>query len=227
MNEEIVKLVQAAQQGDKKATKIIQNIFQKAQQGDQEAIQIATAIQELLKQKAAHGTKLQYFKLLKHKCADDEEVYYYKAGGSVGCGCRKIEKGRSGIETPETPENQRKKTVVTTPSRTTVEAKKVTPNKPIQNTQTPRKKKVTPVKTTWTKEDDKGLEKERINKKESPYSRKWNSLPESEKRKINGEVDGDKCGGKLKKHKFGGNILNLFKQGGSLNGTPFTRMVRQ
>lgn len=208
MNEEIVKLVQAAQQGDKKATKIIQNIFQKAQQGDQEAIQIATAIQELLKQKAAHGTKLQYFKSLKHKCADDEEVYYYKAGGSVGCGCRKIEKGESGMETPE---DQRKKTVATTPSRTTVGAKKMavskeTSNKPIQNTQTPKKKKVTP----WTKEDDKGLEKERINKKEGPYSRKWNSLPESEKRKINGEVDGDKCGGKLKKHKFGGNILELF-----------------
>lgn len=197
---EIVKLVQLMQQGDKKSARIIQNIMQRASQGDDEALPLANAIQELLKQKAAHGTKLQYFKSLKHKCADDEEVYYYKAGGSVGCGCRKIEKGRSGMETPE---NQRKKTVTTTPSRTTVEAKKVTPNKPIQNTQTPRKKKV-----TWTKEDDKGLEKERINKKEGPYSRKWNSLPESEKRKINGEVD--KCGGKLKKHKFGGNILELF-----------------
>ena len=40
-------------------------------------------------QKAAHGMKLQYIKSLKHQCADDEELYYYKKGGSVDCGCKK------------------------------------------------------------------------------------------------------------------------------------------
>ena len=50
-------------------------------------------LQQKLVQSAAHGAKLQYIKSLKHKCADDEELYYYKKGGSVGCGCRKKEDG--------------------------------------------------------------------------------------------------------------------------------------
>ena len=209
MNEEIVKLVQAAQQGDKKAAKIIQNIFQKAQQGDQEAIQIATAIQELLKQKAAHGTKLQYFKSLKHKCADDEEVYYYKAGGSVGCGCRKIQKGEPGMEVPE---NQRKKTVTTTPSKTTSNKPKVSKpkvTKPVQKKQTPKKTDNSEHLTSgWTRKDDEAYSKELQNKIVGPATIKYRKLPKEQKDSIDSTID--KCGGKLKKHKFGGNILELF-----------------
>ena len=44
-------------------------------------------------QKALHGAKLNYFKSLKHQCAEDEEVVYYKKGGSVTCGCKKKEEG--------------------------------------------------------------------------------------------------------------------------------------
>ena len=43
--------------------------------------------------KALHGAKLNYFKSLKHQCAEDEEVVYYKKGGSVTCGCKKKEQG--------------------------------------------------------------------------------------------------------------------------------------
>ena len=43
--------------------------------------------------KAAHGTKLNYFKSLKNQCAEDEEVVYFKKGGSVRCGCKKKEDG--------------------------------------------------------------------------------------------------------------------------------------
>ena len=42
---------------------------------------------------AAHGTKLNYFKSLKNQCAEDEEVVYFKKGGSVKCGCKKKEDG--------------------------------------------------------------------------------------------------------------------------------------
>lgn len=42
---------------------------------------------------AAHGAKLSYFKNLKNQCAEDEEVVYYKKGGSVKCGCKKKEQG--------------------------------------------------------------------------------------------------------------------------------------
>ena len=44
-------------------------------------------------QKAAHGAKLNYFKSLKNQCAEDEEVVYYRKGGSVECGCKKKEGG--------------------------------------------------------------------------------------------------------------------------------------
>ena len=40
-----------------------------------------------------HGAKLNYFKSLKNQCAEDEEVVYYKKGGSVSCGCKKKEDG--------------------------------------------------------------------------------------------------------------------------------------
>jgi len=46
-----------------------------------------------MQQSARHGAKLNYIKSLKHQCAEDEEVYYYKRGGSVGCGCKKKEDG--------------------------------------------------------------------------------------------------------------------------------------
>jgi hypothetical protein len=36
---------------------------------------------------------LNYFKSLKNQCAEDEEVVYYKKGGSVSCGCKKKEDG--------------------------------------------------------------------------------------------------------------------------------------
>lgn len=46
-------------------------------------------------QKAAHGVKLEYIKELSHKCGPDEELYYFKKGGVVDCGCRgkKMEEG--------------------------------------------------------------------------------------------------------------------------------------
>lgn len=44
-------------------------------------------------QKALHGAKLNYLKFLKNKCAEDEEVVYFKTGGSVTCGCKKKEQG--------------------------------------------------------------------------------------------------------------------------------------
>lgn len=42
---------------------------------------------------AAHGTKLNYFRSLKNQCPEGEELYYFKKGGSVGCGCKKKEDG--------------------------------------------------------------------------------------------------------------------------------------
>lgn len=55
--------------------------------------------------KAEKGAKLNYIKRLNHKCADDEELYYFKKGGKVGCGCKKKEDGgvvkaQKGVDMP-------------------------------------------------------------------------------------------------------------------------------
>ena len=69
----------------------------KTYQDNKEDIQKAaqTFTQELQTkiQAKRHGSKLNYVKSLKNQCADDEELYYYKKGGSVGCGCKKKEQG--------------------------------------------------------------------------------------------------------------------------------------
>ena len=58
-------------------------------------------------QKAAHGAKLKYFRNLKNQCADDEEVVYYKRGGSVvGCGCQKKEEGGEIKDNKETKKSK-------------------------------------------------------------------------------------------------------------------------
>lgn len=49
--------------------------------------------------KAAHGMKLNYIRNLKNQCANDEELVYFKKGGSLDCGCRK--KMQKGGETPK------------------------------------------------------------------------------------------------------------------------------
>lgn len=52
-------------------------------------------------QKAAHGAKLQYFKTLKHQCAEDEELVYYKREGSVDCDCVKKHETGGKVEQKE------------------------------------------------------------------------------------------------------------------------------
>ena len=58
-----------------------------------QAVQNQQKQQQAQAKKAAHGTKLNYFKSLKNQCAEDEEVVYFKKGGSVKCGCKKKEDG--------------------------------------------------------------------------------------------------------------------------------------
>lgn len=48
---------------------------------------------EGLARKAQRGAKLNYIRHLSHKCAEDEELVYFKKGGRVGCGCKKKEDG--------------------------------------------------------------------------------------------------------------------------------------
>ena len=72
--------------------KALENAVQTYQQ-TQDINQAAQTFAQSLKQKAQHGAKLQYIKSLKNQCPEGEELYYYKKGGSVGCGCKKKEDG--------------------------------------------------------------------------------------------------------------------------------------
>ena len=77
--------------GEDGAKKKIQKI-QKTGKVDQEDLKGFAESEQKSKGKTPkdlHGAKLNYIKTLKHQCADDEELVYYKVGGKVDCGCKK------------------------------------------------------------------------------------------------------------------------------------------
>lgn len=71
MQQQVVALVQAAMQGDEKATQTVNQIMEAAKKGDQQAVQIAQMIQQVAKQMqgqavaAKYGSKLSYLQSLK------------------------------------------------------------------------------------------------------------------------------------------------------------------
>ena len=85
------EVIQVAQQNPE-ALKSAVEVFQQTQDIQQAAQAFQQSLQQQV-QVAKHGAKLQYLKSLKNKCAEDEKLYYFKKGGSVGCGCKKKEEG--------------------------------------------------------------------------------------------------------------------------------------
>ena len=71
MQQQVVALVQAAMQGDEKATQTVNKIMEAAKAGDQQAVQLAQMIQQVAKQMqgqataAKWGARLNYIKSLK------------------------------------------------------------------------------------------------------------------------------------------------------------------
>lgn len=72
IQQQVIQLVQAAMQGDQKATDTVNQIMQAAQQGDQQAVQLAQMIQQVVEQMkeqatmAKWGSKLEYIRSLKY-----------------------------------------------------------------------------------------------------------------------------------------------------------------
>lgn len=103
---QVVQLVQAAMQGDQKATETINQIMSAAKQGDQQALQIAQLIQEVAKQmqssatSAKYGAKLAYIHSLKTGCPVGYKVAYNKKGGHLCKECVKKmdDGGKSSID---------------------------------------------------------------------------------------------------------------------------------
>ena len=90
--QQIIALVQAAMQGDQKATQQIKQIQVAAEQGDKSAIQIMQYIKQIMQQmqqqtqSAKRGAKLQYLAQLRGECPEGTHMEYFKAGGQI---CKK------------------------------------------------------------------------------------------------------------------------------------------
>lgn len=86
------QVIQAAQQNPEALKSAVQ-VYQESKGDIQKAAQAFSQVLQSKTQAAKHGAKLNYLKSLKNQCADDEELYYFKKGGLIGCGCKKKEQG--------------------------------------------------------------------------------------------------------------------------------------
>lgn len=185
--------------------------------GMKEAYKRFQAQKQKKAQKAAHGVKLQYFRTLKNQCAEDEELYYYKKGGSVGCGCKKKEDG--GEMKPKkdcgggpVAKFKMRKAEPGMKMMQLVEANKERKKKEEQE----KKKKGTWAETSKVvgKDYQRGKDGSKAKVQDSAVPNE--DIPSHDKLKfrgLNAKNDHMKCGGpvaKFKKH----------RQGGSLNGIP-------
>lgn len=78
----------AKKSGAKNQQELEKYVQSLGEDGLKQAYNEFTKVMQSQAQKAAHGAKLQYFRDLKHKCAEGEELVFYKKGGSVECGCK-------------------------------------------------------------------------------------------------------------------------------------------
>ena len=179
-----------------------------------QAVQNQQKQQQAQAKKAAHGTKLNYFKSLKNQCAEDEEVTYFKKGGSVRCGCKKkedgseIAKAQNGTVVDKFKKMRAdNKTVNNSTKQPTTNVTKKTnedPNKDM--TWDPKLKKMRKMTSEEIARAKKNLADARQGKGEG-----------TPQRKKGGEINKDCGGSAIKKFK-------MHRQGGSLNGIPFIKL---
>ena len=147
--------IQQLQQNPQALEQALGQFIQEVESGEQPQEQQPRAIR--------HGAKLNYIKSLKHQCAEDEELYYYKKGGKVGCGCKKkenggeVEKAQKGIKAVDKFKKDQA-------AKDSIEAN-VYNNQDIQNN--------TSGKTPGSyKKDDKGKMQWTPDRTKSPYNKK-------------------------------------------------------
>ena len=175
------------------------------------------------KQKALHGAKLNYFRTLKHQCEEDEELYYYKKGGRVGCGCKKKEDGGEVTKAEKgTAVDKFKKA-----KKGFQVPQQINPNDTIHINGQIRSLTDKPIKDknntykSLTLEEYKKLkdkDKNRVDIKDAAHGRQVH--------KCGGKVKRDCGGSKLKACNGAVAKFKIHRQGGSLNGIPFTRKAQ-
>ena len=162
-------------------------------QGNEQALEQAMGqfLQEMQQTpKARLGAKLNYIRTLKGNAPEGMVIEYYKCGGQTkkkfvkAAGGEKVKDGKKEIADFK---------------------KKACGGRKFQPGGKTEKKK-----EDWSEKDDKKLLKYRIKGTKTPAEKrdstelqtKWNKLPEKVKKQH--EVQEEKCGGKAKKHFFGG-----------------------
>ena len=211
-------------------------------QGNEQALEQALTqfLQEMQgTQKARLGAKLNYLRSIKGSCPEGQELVYFREGGRVckkciqknayssrGMAAVKAFKDKCGSKMKKKSCKEFGGEIQSDKCGSKMKKSKKEFGGEIQFDKCGSKMKAqngmkTNSKTSnkWTQKDDKKLLNYRLKgtktsaeKKDSiAVQRKWNRLPEKEKAKY--EVQEQKCGGKAKKHLFGG-ILE-FQQGGS------------
>lgn len=184
-------------------------------------------------QKALHGAKLNYFRTLKNQCAEDEEVVYYKKGGSVNCGCKKKEEGgevrKAGLGCPAVERFKSIKKagfgdvlIKIANSLSGGGFKKAEEEKTKRTISSVKKGPGTTKQPTI--DGTKKMQEENKKKFKNDYSSK--RVKDSEEDYLKGktnEAAAEKCGGKVKKHQEGSVIAKFkaYRKGGSLNGISF------
>lgn len=201
------QIVQIAQQNPKVLESAVQ-VYQQTQDIQQAAKAFANAVQQQTRV-ARHGAKLNYIKSLKHQCAEDEEVYYYKKGGSVGCGCKKKEDGgevkKAGLGCG-----------IVKKFKMMRQGNDINPNDTIHTNNGPKSLTGKTIK-------HKGKEIKPLSKDE------YRKLPNKDKDKVDTKDAARgrqvvKEGGKVKKDCNGAVAkFKMHRQGGSLNGIPFIK----
>ena len=202
-------------------------------QGNEQALEQALTqfLQEMQgAQKARLGAKLNYLRSIKGSCPEGQELVYFREGGRV---CKKCiqknaysSKGMAAVKAfkDKCGSKMKKKSckefggeIQSDKCGSKMKKSKKEFGGNIEFDKCGSKMKAqngmkTNSKTSnkWTQKDDKKLLNYRLKgtktsaeKKDSiAVQRKWNRLPEKEKAKY--EVQEQKCGGKAKKHLFGG-----------------------
>lgn len=204
-------------QSNPDALKSAVQVYQETQDIKKAAQAFTQAAQEKTKA-AKHGAKLDYIKSLKNKCAEDEELVYFKKGGSVGCGCVKKNQDGGKTDKKESLINKFKKDVQSKKDQTVKDSTKLNPKttKNLPNGKYP---------SNWTADDKVIWERENGPKDEGAHYAKEN--------KCGGKMKKKACGGiKMKFVKKGDKVKSAgagciakfklaYKNGGSLNGIPF------
>ena len=84
----------AQKSGAKNQKELEQYVQSLGEEGLKQAYEEFTQYMQKQTKKAAHGTKLNYFRELKNQCPEGYEVVYYSKGGkNLGCGCKKKKGG--------------------------------------------------------------------------------------------------------------------------------------